>query len=90
MMLSSSRNFDITTEPFFTRNREAFISQTSLGNVKNAMTETYHCIGKKHVPGYLAEFEYRFYRRFDLPAMVLRLAHAAKHPADALSTDLDG
>ena len=50
---------------------------TMLGNVKNAITGTYHSISKKHVPRYLAEFEYRFNRRYDLPAMVLRLAYAA-------------
>ena len=50
---------------------------TMLGNVKNAITGTFHSINKKHVPRYLAEFEYRFNRRYDLPAMVLRLAYAA-------------
>ena len=50
---------------------------TMLGNVKSAMTGTYHGISKKHVPRYLAEFEYRFNRRYDLPAMILRLAYAA-------------
>ena len=50
---------------------------TMLGNVKNAITGTFHSISKKHVPRYLAEFEYRFNRRYDLPAMVLRLAYAA-------------
>jgi hypothetical protein len=33
--------------------------------------------GKKHVPRYLAEFEYRFNRRFDLPAMIERLTFVA-------------
>ncbi len=32
---------------------------------------------KKHVPRYLAEFEYRFNRRFNLPAMIERLLCAA-------------
>jgi len=50
---------------------------TMLGNVKNAMQGTYHAIRPKHLPRYLAEFSYRFNRRFDLAAMVGRLGHAA-------------
>jgi transposase InsO family protein len=49
---------------------------TLLSNVKTALTGTFHAIGEKHVPRYLAEFEYRFNRRFDLPAKIERLAHA--------------
>ncbi len=44
-----------------------------LGNIKNALQGTFHAIRKKHVPRYLAEFEYRFNRRFNLPAMIERL-----------------
>ena len=40
---------------------------TMLGNVKNSLLGTFHAIRKKHVPRYLAEFEYRFNRRFNLP-----------------------
>lgn len=50
---------------------------TVLGNVKNAITGTYHSISRKHVPRYLAEFEYRFNRRYDLPAMIERLSFVA-------------
>lgn len=50
---------------------------TVLGNVKNAITGTYHSISRKHVPRYLAEFEYRFNRRYDLPAMIERFAFVA-------------
>lgn len=50
---------------------------TALGNIKNAMTGTYRAIRAKHVPRYLAEFEYRFNRRFDLAAMMPRLGWAA-------------
>jgi ribosomal protein L37AE/L43A len=50
---------------------------TLLGNVKTALTDTCHAIREKHVPRYLAEVEYRFNRRFDLPAMIERLAHVA-------------
>jgi transposase-like protein len=50
---------------------------TVLGNVKNALLGTFHAIRKKHVPRYLAEFEYRFNRRFNLPSMIERLTYVA-------------
>lgn len=50
---------------------------TMLGNIKNAMTGTYRAIRSKHIPRYLAEFEYRFNRRYDLAAMMPRLGWAA-------------
>ena len=40
---------------------------TILGNVKNALCGTYHAVRPKYAQRYLAEFEYRFNRRFDLP-----------------------
>jgi hypothetical protein len=43
---------------------------TTLGNIKSAITGTYRAIRDKHVPRYLAEFEYRFNRRYDLAAMM--------------------
>ncbi|MEW8028156.1 MAG: IS1595 family transposase [Candidatus Thiodiazotropha sp.] len=46
---------------------------TMLGNVKNSLLGTFHAIREKHVPRYLAEFEYRFNRRFNLPEMIERL-----------------
>ena len=52
---------------------------TMLGNVKNAIHGTYHAIRPKHLPRYLAEFSYRFNRRFDLASMLARLATAAAH-----------
>ncbi len=36
---------------------------------------------EKHVPRYLAEFEYRFNRRNDLPTMIPRLAFVALRTA---------
>lgn len=54
---------------------------TMLGNIKNAIRGTYHAVAPKHVPRYLAEFEYRFNRRFDLASMVERLARAATQTA---------
>jgi ribosomal protein L37AE/L43A len=50
---------------------------TALGNIKAAITGTYRSISRKHVPRYLAEFEYRFNRRYDLAAMLPRLTKAA-------------
>tara|TARA_Y100001001_G_C7814953_1_gene241190 strand:- start:12 stop:248 length:237 start_codon:yes stop_codon:yes gene_type:complete len=54
---------------------------TLLGNVKNAITGNYHAIRGQHAPRYLAEFECRFNRRYDLNAMLPRfLAVAARTP----------
>ena len=50
---------------------------TMIGNVKRAINGTYHAIHPKHLPRYLAEFCYRFNRRFDLPAMMPRFIYAA-------------
>lgn len=52
---------------------------TMIGNVKNAITGTYHSVGgnHKHLPRYLAEFCYRFNRRFKLEDMLPRLAYVA-------------
>ena len=47
------------------------------GNVENAITEGLHAIRGLHAPRYLAAFEYRFNRRFDLPAMIERFTHVA-------------
>jgi transposase-like protein len=47
---------------------------TVLGNMKAALVGTYRAVREKHVPRYLAEFEYRFNRRYDLGAMIPRLA----------------
>ncbi len=46
---------------------------TMISNVKNAMHGTYHAIRQKHLPRYLAEFCYKFNRRFDLSDMIDRL-----------------
>lgn len=50
---------------------------TVLGNVKTAIHGTYHAIRSKHLPRYLAEFEYRFNHRFDLAALFKELVEAA-------------
>lgn len=50
---------------------------TLLGNLKTAMTGVYHAIDfKKYGHRYLAEFQYRFNRRFDLSVIFKRLAIA--------------
>jgi hypothetical protein len=41
------------------------------------ITGTYHAIRGHHVPRYLAEFEYRFNRRYDLKAMIPRFLTVA-------------
>ena len=51
---------------------------TLLGNLKTALSGTYHAINHaRYAHRYLAEFTYRFNRRFDLAAMVPRLLRAA-------------
>jgi len=50
---------------------------TMIGNVKTSMTGVYHSVGKKHLPRYLAEFCYRFNRRFQLEDMLPRLGYMA-------------
>ena len=53
---------------------------TTLGNIKSAITGTYRAVRDKHVPRYLAEFEYRFNRRYDLAAMMPRLGYVVSEP----------
>ncbi len=50
---------------------------TMIGNVKNSIHGTYHAVTEKHVPRYLAEFCFRFNRRFELGKMIKQLAQAA-------------
>ncbi len=50
---------------------------TLLGNLKTAITATFHAIRRPYVPPYFAEFQYRFNRRADLVAMLDQLASAA-------------
>ena len=49
---------------------------TVIGNVKCAITGTYRAV-RKHANRTLAEFEYRFNRRFDLTTIIPRLAYAS-------------
>ncbi len=50
---------------------------TMLGNVKSAMVDTYRHLDSRHAPRYLAEFQYRFNRCYDLAGMLPRLAYSA-------------
>jgi len=50
---------------------------TQLGNLKSDIQGTYHGFNfAKYAQRYLAEFQYRFNRRFDLRSMILRLLTA--------------
>jgi transposase-like protein len=50
---------------------------TTLGNIKSSIDGTYRSVSYKHVPRYLAEFEYRYNRRYDLVAIMPRLTWAS-------------
>jgi len=50
---------------------------TALGNIKAAIAGTCRSVSPRHVPRSLAEFEYRFNRRYDLAAMIPRLTRAS-------------
>ena len=52
---------------------------TMIGNVKNSFHGTYHAVSARHLPRYLAEFCYRFNRRFELGEMIPRLGFVATH-----------
>lgn len=50
---------------------------TVLGNIKTAIVATFRAGAQKHAPRRLAEFAYRFNRRYDLPSMIPRLGWIA-------------
>jgi ISXO2-like transposase domain/Transposase zinc-ribbon domain len=50
---------------------------TILSNIKNAIGSTLKSIAPRYVFRYFAEFQYRFNRRYDLPAMLDRIACVA-------------
>lgn len=56
---------------------EFYWVNTVLGNLKSALRSSYHAVRPKYAQRYLSEFQYRFNRRFDLGAMIPRLAFAA-------------
>ena len=51
----------------------------TLGNVKSAVTGTCRSLDERHVPRYLAAYEWRYNRRFDLPKNLERLARVEPH-----------
>jgi hypothetical protein len=56
---------------------------TILGNVKTAISGTYHAFDfEKYGYRYLGECQYRFNRRFDLPSIFSRLIYAATHTGE--------
>lgn len=54
---------------------------TGLGNIKSAITGTCRSLRPQHAARYLAAYEYRFNRRFELNKMVERLATVATQTA---------
>jgi len=52
-------------------------ADTALGDIKAALAGTCRAVQEKHAPRYLAEFEYRFNRRYNLGEMIPRFAFVA-------------
>ena len=50
---------------------------TALGNLKGNIRGVCRWIGNQHLPRYLAEYQWRYKRRFDLASLLPRLLHAA-------------
>jgi len=72
----------VTGGGYTSMDNELFIwVNTMLGNVKTALSGTYHKLDPKHLARYLSEFNYRFNRRFDMPSMIERLGRVAAHTA---------
>jgi len=69
----------VMTERYKDPDNKLFLwTNTMIGNVKKSLHGTYHAVSQKHLPRYLAEFSYRFNRRFNLEKMVDNLVfHAA-------------
>jgi hypothetical protein len=54
---------------------------TTLGNVKAAITGTYRRVSAEHAGRYLASFAWRYNRRFQLDSLIPRLVHSAVRTA---------
>ena len=54
---------------------EFYWVNTVLGNLKSALRSTYHSLKPKYAQRYLAEFQYRFNRRFSLCNLIPRLVY---------------
>jgi hypothetical protein len=53
------------------------VDNTLPGNLKTAISGTYHAFGfARYAHRYLAEFQYRFNRRFNMKAILPRLLRA--------------
>jgi hypothetical protein len=52
-------------------------ANTTIANIKNAIRGSSHAIRPRHVPRYLAQFEYRFKQRCRLEDMIARFGWAA-------------
>jgi len=50
---------------------------TTLGNVKAAITGTYRRVSPEHADRYLGSFAWRHNRRFQLDSLIPRLVHSA-------------
>ena len=50
---------------------------TTLGNIKSAITGTYRKLGPNHAQRYLASFAWRYNRRYQLNTMIPRFVHSA-------------
>ena len=50
---------------------------TTLGNIKSAITGTYRKLGPDHAERYLASFAWRYNRRYQLQTMIPRFIHSA-------------
>ncbi|MCO1334641.1 IS1595 family transposase [Microbulbifer sp. OS29] len=61
----------------FAEEPEFYWVNTVLGNLKSALRSSYHTIRPKYVQRYLAEFQYRFNRRFNLSALIPRLVYVS-------------
>jgi hypothetical protein len=62
---------------------------TVLGNLKTAITGTYHAFKfNKYAYRYLAEYQYRFNRKFDLSILLQRLIRAVAHERPAPTRSL--
>lgn len=54
---------------------------TILGNLKTTIAGTLKSVATRYVYRDFAEFQYRFNRRFDMPALLPGLAYVATHSA---------
>ena len=50
---------------------------TTLGNIKSAITGTYRKRGPDHAGRYLASFAWRYNQRYQLQTMIPRFVHSA-------------